>query len=138
MSQNAEILRMKPRKVASPISGYAFSEADRAKAIARRKELKAKRAEAKETAKLGLEATIAKRLEERADEIVDAMMAAGLDRGEWRALDALIDRHLGKPVQRSEQKSAHLHVVAELRDMSDEDLARALGSDPRPELPPAA
>jgi hypothetical protein len=32
------------------------------------------------------------KLEARAEEIVDAYLTAGLDRGEWRALDALVDR----------------------------------------------
>lgn len=39
----------------------------------------------------------AKKLEERAEEIVDAYLRAGVDQGDWRALDALVNRAYGKP-----------------------------------------
>src|SRR5437762_517080 len=35
--------------------------------------------------------------EDRAEEIVDAYLRAGVDQGDWRALDALVNRVYGKP-----------------------------------------
>src|SRR5205823_959421 len=39
----------------------------------------------------------ARKLEDRAEEIVDAYLRAGVDQGDWRALDALVNRVYGKP-----------------------------------------
>jgi hypothetical protein len=39
----------------------------------------------------------AKKLEERAEEIVNAYLRAGVEGGDWRALDALVNRVYGRP-----------------------------------------
>lgn len=52
--------------------------------------------------KLSLLERMGRELERRAVEIVDAYMAAGVDRGDWRALDALVTRVHGRPVERVE------------------------------------
>lgn len=53
-----------------------------------------------------------------ADEIVEAFLAAGLKGGDWRALEALVTRHLGKPVERVEVETEGL----DLRSLSDVEL----------------
>jgi hypothetical protein len=45
-----------------------------------------------------LKELIAEKLEEQADEVIDVYWRAGQN-GEWRAVDALLDRYLGKPTQ---------------------------------------
>jgi hypothetical protein len=124
----------KPKKTS--VSGYRLTDEDRARATERRRELAQKRREEKERAKLGLEATIAFELEKRADEIVQAYLTAGLEHGEWRALDSLVDRHLGRAITRVETKS--LNVTASLSELSQEQLQALAAHAPRPELPPAA
>lgn len=45
---------------------------------------------------------IAEGLEERAQEILGAYLDAGLEKGDWRALEALVTRVHGKPVEKTE------------------------------------
>jgi len=110
-----------PRRSAS---GYRFTPEDHAKAAQARRETAAKRAAAKERAKLGLSAQIAHELETRAHEIVQAYLAAGLERGDWRALDALADRHLGRPTQRVETHATAADALSELSPERLDELAR--------------
>lgn len=110
-----------PRRSAS---GYRFTPEDHAKAAQARREAAAKRAAAKERARLGLSAQIAHELETRAHEIVQAYLAAGLERGDWRALDALADRHLGRPTQRVETHATAADALAELSPDRLDELAR--------------
>lgn len=115
-----------PQKPRNPggITGRPFTPEDRAKAIAVRRANAEKRAAAKERAKLGLSAQIAHELETRAHEIVQAYLAAGLERGDWRALDALADRHLGRPTQRVETHATAADALSELSPERLDELAR--------------
>lgn len=61
---------------------------------------------------------VAHALAQHAEEIVQAFLRAGLKDGDWRALEALVTRHLGRPVERTE-------VVTEgvdLRSLTDLEL----------------
>lgn len=78
---------------------------------------RAKAAAARERAALRKETLLermARMTEERASEIVGAYLAAGVDRGDWRALDALVTRVHGKPVERVqvEQETDPLGVAS--------------------------
>jgi hypothetical protein len=78
--------------IADPVANGAIGRASRtANAHAR-----------KEERKLSLLDRIARQTEERAAEIVGAYLAAGLERGDWRALEALVTRVHGRPVERVE------------------------------------
>lgn len=66
---------------------------------------RAKAANARERAALRKETLlerISRQTEERASEIVQAYFTAGVERGDWRALEALVTRVHGKPVERVE------------------------------------
>lgn len=52
--------------------------------------------------KLSLLERMGRELERRSVEIVDAYLVAGVERGDWRALDALVTRVHGRPVERVE------------------------------------
>jgi hypothetical protein len=74
---------------------------------------------------------IANATEQRAQEIVDAYLQAGLgDKGDWRALEALITRVHGRPVERVETRDETVNV----RNMSPEQrhalMARVLDDHP--------
>src|SRR5262249_54568799 len=56
---------------------------------------------------------MAEALEEKADAIVTAYLAAGLEQGDWRALEALVSRVHGRPVEKVETQS-----VAEVKELS--------------------
>jgi hypothetical protein len=58
-------------------------------------------------------------LEEQAEAIVAAYLTAGLEQGDWRALEALVSRVHGRPVERVEK-----HEVAEVETMSLDELQR--------------
>lgn len=115
-----------PQKPRNPggITGRPFTPEDRAKAIAVRRANAQKRAEAKERAKLGLSAQIAHELETHAHEIVQAYLHAGLNRGDWRALDALADRHLGRPTQRVETRTTAADQLTGLSQERLDELAK--------------
>lgn len=106
------------------ITGVPLSPEARQKAITVRRARAAERAAAKERAKLGLHAQIAHELETRAHEIVQAYLAAGLERGDWRALDALADRHLGRPTQRVETHATAADALADMSPDRLDELAR--------------
>lgn len=55
---------------------------------------------------------IAKGLEERAADILAAYLHAGLDKGDWRALEALVTRVYGKPVERTEDVTERHDIYA--------------------------
>ena len=60
------------------------------------------------------------RLEEQAEAIVAAYLIAGLEHGDWRALEALVSRVHGRPLERIEKRE-----VAEVESLSLDEL-RAL------------
>jgi hypothetical protein len=64
-------------------------------------------------------------LEERAEEIVESYLRAG-DQGDWRALDALVNRVSGKPKETvvSEQGDPDAAWKQELRDLPRDALYR--------------
>jgi hypothetical protein len=64
---------------------------------------------------------VAEGLEERAGEIVSAYLTAGLDKGDWRALEALVTRVYGKPVERVEDVTER-RSVEELSDTERAEL----------------
>lgn len=55
---------------------------------------------------------IAAGLEERAQDILAAYLRAGLEKGDWRALEALITRVYGKPVERTEDVTQGTDIYA--------------------------
>lgn len=61
---------------------------------------------------------VAAAIERHADAIVQAYLTAGLKQGDWRALDSLVTRHLGKPVERVEVETEGV----DLRSLSDVEL----------------
>jgi len=61
---------------------------------------------------------VAAAIERNADAIVQAFLDAGLKSGDWRALEALVTRHLGKPVERVEVETEGV----DLRSLSDVEL----------------
>lgn len=61
---------------------------------------------------------VAAAIEREADAIVQAFLDAGLKGGDWRALEALVTRHLGKPVERVEVETEGV----DLRSLSDTEL----------------
>jgi hypothetical protein len=64
-----------------------------------------------------------KKLEERAEEIVDAYLRAGVDQGDWRALDALVNRVYGKPKETIATEQAQGSNVSRFLDqLSMEEL----------------
>jgi hypothetical protein len=64
---------------------------------------------------------MAAELERRAEEIVAAYLTAGIEQGDWRALDALVSRVHGKPketvetIQRSQTEEAWAGMTPEER-----------------------
>jgi sulfatase maturation enzyme AslB (radical SAM superfamily) len=64
----------------------------------------------------------AKKLEERAEEIVDAYLRAGVDEGDWRALDALVNRVYGKPKETVVTEEAESAAERALKQMSADEL----------------
>jgi hypothetical protein len=64
----------------------------------------------------------AEKLEARAEEIVDAYLKAGVDQGDWRALDALVNRVYGKPTEHIVSEPVETPVQRYLRGMSTEQL----------------
>jgi hypothetical protein len=77
---------------------------------------KAARIEARE---MTLQDHVAQALANHAEEIVGAFLQAGLVSGDWRALEALITRHYGKPQERLEVSQGE---DVDLRQLSDEEL----------------
>jgi hypothetical protein len=63
----------------------------------------------------------ARKLEEKAEQIVDSYLRAG-EQGDWRALDALVNRVYGRPTERIEQVAAESEVNSALKQLSTEDL----------------
>jgi hypothetical protein len=63
-----------------------------------------------------------KKLEERAEEIVDAYLRAGVEQGDWRALDALVNRVYGKPKETVAVEREESPVERRLREVSTEEL----------------
>lgn len=49
-------------------------------------------------------------VERRSEDIVGALLRAGLDRGEWRALVALLERVYGRPTERVETSTADVDL----------------------------
>jgi hypothetical protein len=49
---------------------------------------------------------MAEALREQSEAIVNAYRAAGLDGGDWRALEALVSRVHGRPVEKIETREA--------------------------------
>jgi hypothetical protein len=74
---------------------------------------------------------MARATEEHAGEIVAAYLAAGVERGDWRALDALVTRVYGKPVERVETVQADpLGIAAMSPDERAKLLQAALAQHP--------
>lgn len=110
----------------SPKSGYAFTLDDArrgraAQAARQRKE--------RDEARKSVAVRLAEKIEAEADRILSAYFAA-IDSGDWRAGEALLDRHLGKAVQRQEiedvtERSADVQAdLAELERLDRELKAR--------------
>jgi hypothetical protein len=93
-----------PPEIADKCSGHAGRGRDKLLALsaeARQKSIRV-RQERAERRKQGLLDRMAVKVEEKAEEIVNAYLKAGLREGEWRALDSLVNRVYGKPVERVE------------------------------------
>jgi hypothetical protein len=65
-----------------------------------------------EASRMTLLERIAVGLEERASDILAAYLHAGLDKGDWRALEALVTRVYGRPVERTEDVTERHDVYA--------------------------
>jgi hypothetical protein len=61
------------------------------------------------------------RLHEKAEQIVDSYLRAG-EQGDWRALDALVNRVYGRPTERIEQVTGESEIKSALKQLSKEDL----------------
>jgi hypothetical protein len=59
---------------------------------------------------------------ERAEEIVDAYLRAGVEQGDWRALDALVNRVYGKPKETVVTEEAESPAERALKQMSTDEL----------------
>jgi hypothetical protein len=73
-----------------------------------------------------------KKLEEKAEQIVDSYLRAG-EQGDWRALDALVNRVYGRPTERIEQVTGESEIKSALKQLSKEDL-QAMVQQGRQEL----
>jgi hypothetical protein len=73
-----------------------------------------------------------KKLEEKAEQIVDSYLRAG-EQGDWRALDALVNRVCGRPTERIEQVTGESEIKSALKQLSKEDL-QAMVQQGRQEL----
>jgi hypothetical protein len=62
-----------------------------------------------------------RKLEEKAEQIVDSYLRAG-EQGDWRALDALVNRVYGRPTERIEQVAGESEIKSALEQLSTEDL----------------
>jgi hypothetical protein len=71
----------------------------------------------------------AKKLEERAEEIVDAYLRAGVDQGDWRALDALVNRVYEKPKETVVSEQTVPEWERQLDDFSTDALTRIVHKD---------
>jgi hypothetical protein len=60
--------------------------------------------------------------EERAEEIVDAYLRAGVEHGDWRALDALVNRVYGKPKEAVVTEEAESPAERALKQMSTDEV----------------
>jgi hypothetical protein len=72
--------------------------------------------------------TGARKLEERAEEIVDAYLRAG-EQGDWRALDALVNRVYEKPKEIVVSEQAEPEWKRQLDDFSTDALTRIVHKD---------
>jgi hypothetical protein len=74
---------------------------------------------------------IAAATEARAGEIVSAYLEAGLgEKGDWRALEALVTRVHGKPVERVEDVSGNVDVRQLTPEQRQALMARVLSDHP--------
>jgi hypothetical protein len=110
-----------PPEIAGKCSGHAGRGRDKLRALsseARQKSIRV-RQERAEKRKQGLLDRMAVKVEEKAEEIVNAYLKAGLREGEWRALDSLVNRVYGKPVERLENvdSSKPELTIEELEDL---------------------
>ena len=71
-------------------------------------------------------------VEEKAEQIVDSYLRAG-EQGDWRGLDALVNRVYGRPTERIEQVAGESEVERALKQLSREDL-QAMVQQGRQEL----
>ncbi len=74
----------------------------------------------------------ARKLEEKAEQIVDSYLRAG-EQGDWRALDALVNRVYGRPTERIEQVTGESEIMSALKQLSKKDL-QAMVQQGRQEL----
>jgi hypothetical protein len=73
-----------------------------------------------EKRKMTLQDHLAAGLERNAERIVDALLEAGLKGGDWRALEALINRVHGKPTERHEDVTIRSDTERQLDVMTRE------------------
>jgi hypothetical protein len=85
-----------------------------------------------EARKLSVLDWTAKKLEEKAEQIVDSYLRAG-EQGDWRALDALVNRVYGRATERIEQVTGESEIKSALKQLSKEDL-QAMVQQGRQEL----
>jgi hypothetical protein len=85
-----------------------------------------------EARKLSVLDWTARKLEEKAEQIVDSYLRAG-EQGDWRALDALVNRVYGRPTERIEQVTGESEIKSALKQLSKEDL-QAMVQQGRQEL----
>ena len=69
--------------------------------------------------------SVAAAIAREAERIVAAFLKAGLEQGDWRALEALVTRHLGKPQERVEVETEGVNL-RELSDLGLQALKRKL------------
>jgi hypothetical protein len=99
-------------------AGVALKNLDPVRAQQASAENRKQRVEAR---KLSVLDWTAKKLEEKAEQIVDSYLRAG-EQGDWRALDALVNRVYGRATERIEQVAGESEVDRALKQLSREDL----------------
>jgi hypothetical protein len=90
--------------------GASAEDADAVRRLGTQRSAEVQRDRAEERKK-SLHDHISAALSTRAEEIVAAYLEAGLDRGDWRALEALVTRQFGKPTERVEVSEGEVDVA---------------------------
>lgn len=111
----------KPHKLANGVDAHILTDEERRRGRLKGHETRRERAKS-------FRERLAEKLDERAEEIADRLLAAGDD--DWRAITAALDQAFGKP---TETVKAEIDTSVRVVSAFDADSSAAVQSDAAPE-----